>query len=108
MEKMAYDIARETHCIPSRDRKRVSVSEFYDFIAGTQVGAIAASMMTLSDKDGNPLHYAEDVRNFLKKNNSKLFIVKDLSTLTVCFIYALSVLVGGGIFYGLAVCIYKK
>ena len=48
MEKMAYDVARETHCIPSRDRKRVSVSEFYDFIAGTQVGAIAASMTTLS------------------------------------------------------------
>ena len=58
MEKMAYDIAREKYCIPERPLKRVSVSEFYDFIAGTQVGAIAASMLTLSNEDGSPKYYA--------------------------------------------------
>lgn len=35
IEKMAYDLARERYCIPERTRKRVSVSEIYDYIAGT-------------------------------------------------------------------------
>ena len=35
IEKMAYDLAREKYCIPERTRKRVSVSEIYDYIAGT-------------------------------------------------------------------------
>jgi hypothetical protein len=83
------------------------VSEFYDYIAGTQVGAIAASMLTLSDENGAPKFYAEDVRAFLKKNNSNIFLVKDISTLIVFAIYFISILVGGLLFYGLAACIYK-
>jgi len=35
IEKMTYELARESNCIPERKEKKVSVAEIYDFIAGT-------------------------------------------------------------------------
>lgn len=65
-------------------------------------------MLSLSDENGQPRYYADDVRTFLKDNNSQLFTVKDLSTVTVLFWYLGSVVLGGLIFFGLAICVFKK
>jgi len=65
-------------------------------------------MLTLQDDKGQPKYYASDVREFLNKNNSKLFLVKDLSTLIEFVIFFLSIVITGALFLGISLCIFKE
>ncbi|GMI69363.1 PATATIN-like protein 9 [Hibiscus trionum] len=55
------------------------ISDFFDMIAGTGVGAILAAMLSADDGTGHPLFTAREAVKFLTLNNSKLFKVNKLA-----------------------------
>jgi hypothetical protein len=77
LEQEAYKIGTEEFCIPANRHHKVSVSELYDYVAGTQTGSLYASMLTLRHKDDvTPMYYASDVKEFFtRKGGRKLLAV---------------------------------
>ena len=67
LEVAAYQIGIEIDelCMPNfGDQGRIPVSDLYDYIVGTQTGALAASMLTLRDGE-NPMWTAAQVYDFV-------------------------------------------
>ncbi|OIT36257.1 PREDICTED: probable inactive patatin-like protein 9 [Nicotiana attenuata] len=56
----------------------VRISDFFDIIAGTGVGAIFAAMLVVDGGDGRPLFTAKDAVKFVTENQSRLFKVKNV------------------------------
>ena len=53
LEKKAYFIARRDRCIKERPEERISMTEIFDMIAGSETGAIIASALVVPNKDGS-------------------------------------------------------
>ena len=54
MEQNAYYAARDTYCnFPERDPPRIAMPELFDFIAGSDTGAIIAASLILPKSDQN-------------------------------------------------------
>ena len=51
MELKAYQIAVRDLCIPERTTKRIAMHELFDFIAGSETGAIIASTLVIPNND---------------------------------------------------------
>ena len=47
MEQKAYQIAQRDLCFPDRDSERIAMPELFDFIAGSETGAIIASTLVI-------------------------------------------------------------
>lgn len=51
------------------------ISDFFDIIAGTGIGALLASMLVADDGSGRPLFTARDALDLITRRNSELFNV---------------------------------
>ena len=49
MEQNAYDQAVRSYCLPARASGRVSMTEIFDSIAGSETGAIIASSLVIKN-----------------------------------------------------------
>lgn len=54
------------------------ISDFFDIIAGTGVGAVFAAMLVVDGGDGRPLFTAKDAVKFVTENQSRLFKLKNV------------------------------
>jgi patatin-like phospholipase/acyl hydrolase len=50
MEQYAYTVAKRDLCIPERASQRISMTELFDMISGSETGAIIASSINLANK----------------------------------------------------------
>jgi hypothetical protein len=46
MEQLAYTLARSDYCFPERDSEKIAAAELFDYIIGTEIGAVEASLLT--------------------------------------------------------------
>ncbi|KAK4376278.1 hypothetical protein RND71_006955 [Anisodus tanguticus] len=58
------------------------ISDFFDIIAGTGIGAVFAAMLVADGGDGRPLCTAKDAVKFVTVNQSNLFKAKNVGVLT--------------------------
>ncbi|KAK4352142.1 hypothetical protein RND71_027660 [Anisodus tanguticus] len=58
------------------------ISDFFDIIAGTGIGAVFAAMLVADGGDGRPLFTAKDAVKFVTVNQSNLFKGKNVGVLT--------------------------
>lgn len=81
MEQNAYDSAVRDYCLPSREKGRVSVTELFDSIAGSETGAIIASALVIPAQKKNAVedliiwneNYAVDVKKWFFENTDRLY-----------------------------------
>lgn len=59
----------------------VRISDFFDIIVGTGIGAIYAAMLVVDGGDGRPLFTAKDAVKFVTENQSRLFKAKNVGVL---------------------------
>ncbi|MCA9885162.1 MAG: patatin-like phospholipase family protein [Anaerolineae bacterium] len=64
---VAKFLAEIEHCINQ------SISELFDFIAGTSTGGILALGLTLPDERGNPSYTAQEVSNSIAPRYQSFF-----------------------------------
>lgn len=67
MEQFAYNVARRDFCIDERNSERISMTELFDMISGSETGAIIATIINLPLKDGEKLDEGQKVRYFANK-----------------------------------------
>ncbi|XP_060178169.1 probable inactive patatin-like protein 9 [Lycium barbarum] len=58
------------------------ITDFFDIIAGTGIGAIFTAMLVANGSDGRPLFTAKDAVKFVTENQSKLFKAKNNGVFT--------------------------
>ena len=51
----------------------MAMSELFDYISGTQSGAIVATMLSLKEANQQQMYWAEDIGKFLAENSNALF-----------------------------------
>lgn len=51
LEQKSYFLARRDKCIPKRDEERLSMTELFDIIAGSETGAIIAATLVIPNDD---------------------------------------------------------
>ncbi|XP_060181341.1 probable inactive patatin-like protein 9 [Lycium barbarum] len=56
----------------------VRISDFFDIIVGTGIGAIYATMLVVNGSDGRPLFTAKDAVKFVTENQTRLFQLKNV------------------------------
>ncbi|KAF8388031.1 hypothetical protein HHK36_026697 [Tetracentron sinense] len=57
------------------------ISDFFDFFAGTGIGAVFAAMLTADDGNGRPLFTARDAVRYLTEKHSEMFTIKHVGIL---------------------------
>ena len=107
METSAYQIARDDFCIAERANGIVSVTELYDYIIGTQSGAISGAMLALKDDNGYPMYNSTDVNEFYKTEGINLFIIEDVHSGPAFFIIMAFTILFTAMMYGIGVCLYN-
>jgi uncharacterized protein len=58
LESYAYTYARETYCIPERNKTKLPMSDLFDLLAGTSTGSLIASSLVMPNSDGTNMYYA--------------------------------------------------
>jgi len=51
LEQKSYFVARRDKCIPEREDERISMTELFDIIAGSETGAIIAATLVVPNDD---------------------------------------------------------
>lgn len=110
MELNAYSVARQKYNIPPRDSQRISMTELFDLIAGSETGAIIGANLAIPNDDPDTKatqknkYFADHSVDFFEKNQQALY--HDAKTPVVTKIIVIAILVGiaSGLVYGL----YKK
>ena len=64
MEERAYNIARRIKCIEKRTSERMSMTELYDLIAGSETGGIIATLLVV------PLSTEDKTNRYLLDKNA--------------------------------------
>lgn len=74
MEIKAYNEARNKFCIPERKNGRVSMTELFDMIAGSETGAIIGAALNIKDENtGKSKFYANDLMKWFEANSDTLY-----------------------------------
>jgi hypothetical protein len=57
IETESYHLAVEEFCMPTNHIEKLHIGELYDYVIGTQTGALIASMLSLTE-DQKPRYFA--------------------------------------------------
>ncbi|KAL3647879.1 hypothetical protein CASFOL_008847 [Castilleja foliolosa] len=57
---------------------KARISDFFDLVVGTGIGALLAAMVVADDGSGRPLYSARDAARFVEENQEKLFKAKSI------------------------------
>lgn len=90
MEKKAYSIARKKYCIPERDSERISMTELFDAISGSETGAIIASSLVVKNPDAsssqkNKYFSTESIKYFV--DNTDVLYIDTRMTAGIKFLF---------------------
>ena len=72
MEKYAYTIALRDYCIAPRASERIAMPELFDLIAGSETGAIIATMINLPNDDPESAVYQKN--KYFASNTTEWFL----------------------------------
>ena len=75
LEQKAYDVAVRDECIEPRDIDRISMTELFDMISGSETGAIIATSLVIP-QDDDPTknkYFSTEAVKFFNKNLDILY-----------------------------------